>query len=55
METDDTEFALFTAKMLIDHGGNPGTKDFEEGWKKYIITQDDFREEAPAKRKRRRI
>jgi len=40
--TDDTEFALFTAKMLIDHGGNPGTKDFEEGWKKYIITQDEF-------------
>ena len=40
--TDDTEFALFTAKMLIDHDGHPTTEDFEEGWKKYIITQDEF-------------
>jgi len=40
--TDDTEFALFTAKMLIDHDGNPTSADFEEGWKKYIITQDEF-------------
>jgi ADP-ribosylglycohydrolase len=40
--TDDTEFALFTAKMLIDHDGDPTTEDFEEGWKKYIILQDEF-------------
>lgn len=40
--TDDTEFALFTAKMLIDHDGYLTTMDFEEGWKKYIITQDEF-------------
>ncbi|TAH74931.1 MAG: ADP-ribosylglycohydrolase family protein [Anaerolineaceae bacterium] len=40
--TDDTEFALFTAKMLIDHYGNPSSADFEEGWKTYIITQEEF-------------
>lgn len=40
--TDDTEFALFTAKMLIDYKGNPTSADFEEGWKSYIITQDEF-------------
>ncbi len=40
--TDDTEFALFTAKMLIDHDGNPSHKDLAEGWLKYVATQDDF-------------
>lgn len=40
--TDDTEFALFTAKMLIDHKGNPSSADFEAGWKEYIIMQDEF-------------
>ncbi|MGF7146173.1 ADP-ribosylglycohydrolase [Anaerotaenia torta] len=40
--TDDTEFALFTAKMLIDHKGDPSSEDFEEGWKRYILTQDEF-------------
>ncbi len=40
--TDDTEFALFTAVMLIEHRGDPSLADFEEGWKKYIMSQDDF-------------
>ena len=40
--TDDTEFAIFTAKMLIDHAGNPSHKDLAEGWLKYIAAQDDF-------------
>ena len=40
--TDDTEFAIFTAKMLIDHDGNPSHKDLAEGWLKYIAAQDDF-------------
>ena len=30
--TDDTEFAIFTAKMLIDHNGDPSHKDLAEGW-----------------------
>ena len=40
--TDDTEFALFTAKMLIDHNGDPTHEQLAEGWLKYVATQDDF-------------
>lgn len=40
--TDDTEFAIFTAKMLIDHQGNPSHRQLAEGWLKYIAAQDDF-------------
>ncbi len=40
--TDDTEFALFTAKMLIDHAGDPTYEQLAEGWLTYIANQDDF-------------
>jgi ADP-ribosylglycohydrolase len=40
--TDDTEFAIFTAKMLIDHKGNPSHEDLAKGWLTYIAAQDDF-------------
>lgn len=40
--TDDTEFALFTAKMLIDSGGDPTTEQLAQGWLTYIAAQDDF-------------
>lgn len=40
--TDDTEFALFTVKMLIDHNGDPTTDDLVQGWLTYIASQDDF-------------
>lgn len=40
--TDDTEFALFTAKMLIDHDGDPSYEQLAKGWLTYIATQDDF-------------
>ena len=40
--TDDTEFAIFTAKMLIDHKGDPSHEDLAKGWLKYIAAQDDF-------------
>ena len=40
--TDDTEFAIFTAKMLIDHDGDPTHQQLAEGWLKYIAAQDDF-------------
>ena len=40
--TDDTEFAIFTAKMLIDHNADPTHKQLAEGWLKYIAAQDDF-------------
>lgn len=40
--TDDTEFALFTAKMLIDHRGDPTYEQLAKGWLTYIAAQDDF-------------
>lgn len=40
--TDDTEFALFTAKMLIDHRGDPTYEQLAQGWLTYIAAQDDF-------------
>ena len=40
--TDDTEFAIFTAKMLIDHKGDPSHEDLAKGWLTYIAAQDDF-------------
>ena len=40
--TDDTEFALFTAKMLIDHDGHPTHEQLAEGWLTYIAAQDEF-------------
>lgn len=40
--TDDTEFALFTAKMLIDHHGDPTSEELAQGWLTYVATQDDF-------------
>lgn len=40
--TDDTEFALFTAKMLIDHAGDPSHAQLAQGWLTYVATQDDF-------------
>lgn len=40
--TDDTEFALFTAKMLIDHQGDPTSGELAQGWLTYVATQDDF-------------
>lgn len=40
--TDDTEFALFTAKMLIDHNGRPSYEELAQGWLTYITGQDEF-------------
>ena len=40
--TDDTEFAIFTAKMLIDHNGDPTHKQLAEGWLEHIAGQDEF-------------
>lgn len=40
--TDDTEFALFTAKMLIDHGGRPTSAELAQGWLTLIAGQDEF-------------
>lgn len=40
--TDDTEFALFTTQMLIETDGELTFEALEQGWLKYIVTQDEF-------------
>lgn len=40
--TDDTEFALLTAQILINCNGNLTIDDVVEGWLQYVVTQDDF-------------
>lgn len=40
--TDDTEFALLTAKILIDSEGRPTTQDFVDAWMKHVACQDEF-------------
>lgn len=37
--TDDTEFAVLTAKSIIDSGGKLTSKSVVEAWQKYIIAQ----------------
>ncbi len=40
--TDDTEFALLTAKILIDCKGKLTTDDVVKGWLENVATQDEF-------------
>ena len=40
--TDDTEFALLTAQILIESKGNLQIQDVVDGWLKYVAVQDDF-------------
>ncbi len=38
--TDDTEFGMLTARILIDSGGHPTTDDVLKAWKEHVVTQD---------------
>ncbi len=40
--TDDTEFALLTAKILIDCKGNLTSDEVVKGWLENVATQDEF-------------
>lgn len=40
--TDDTEFALLTAEILIKSNGNPSREDVTEAWKKHVLVQDEL-------------
>lgn len=40
--TDDTEFALLTAKILIDSKGRPTSEDVVRAWMENVAVQDDF-------------
>lgn len=41
--TDDTEFALMTAKLLIEHEGNFTSADVVNMWFKYVATEDELK------------
>jgi ADP-ribosylglycohydrolase len=40
--TDDTEFSLLTAKILIDCKGNLTSDEVVKGWMENVATQDEF-------------
>lgn len=40
--TDDTEFALLTAKILIECEGSLSSEDVVKGWMENVVSQDDF-------------
>lgn len=40
--TDDTEFGLLTAKILIDTKGNPTSADVVDAWLSHVAGQDEF-------------
>ena len=40
--TDDTEFALLTAQILINCDGNLTIDDVVNGWAEHVVKQDDF-------------
>jgi ADP-ribosylglycohydrolase len=40
--TDDTEFALLTAQILVETGGNLSIEAVVDGWKKHVLPQSDL-------------
>ena len=40
--TDDTEFGMLTAQILIDSAGDPTTDDVLAAWKEHVVTQDEL-------------
>ena len=41
--TDDTEFAMLTARTLIECGGNLTSEDVVAAWLKHVAIQDEFK------------
>ncbi len=40
--TDDTEFALLSASILINSSGNPEREDVVKAWKQHVVSQDEL-------------
>ena len=40
--TDDTEFALLTAEILLKSQGNPSREDVTEAWRTHVLVQDEL-------------
>lgn len=48
--TDDTEFALLTAEILIRTGGKPAPEDVLAAWKEHVVVQDELRRGGASER-----
>lgn len=46
--TDDTEFAMLTAQILIESGGRPTSDCVVDAWLKHVATQDELKRAAQA-------
>ena len=40
--TDDTEFALLTAEILLQSRGNPSREDVTQAWQTHVLVQDEL-------------
>jgi ADP-ribosylglycohydrolase len=40
--TDDTEFGMLTAHVLIESGGHPTEQNVLAAWKEHVVTQDEL-------------
>lgn len=40
--TDDTEFALLVAEMIIQAGGEFSAQDVEDMWMRHVVSQDEY-------------
>jgi len=48
--TDDTEFSLLTAKLLLDNNGSPTEQDVLRMWKKYVMINDELKRGGASER-----
>jgi len=48
--TDDTEFALLTAEILLQSNGNPDREDVAKAWRKHVLVQDELKRGGASER-----
>ncbi len=48
--TDDTEFALLTAEILLRSNGDPSRKDVADAWLKHVLVQDELKRGGASER-----
>lgn len=48
--TDDTEFALLTAEILLRSNGNPSREDVADAWRKHVLVQDELKRGGASER-----
>jgi len=48
--TDDTEFALLTAEILLQSNGDPDREDVAKAWRKHVLVQDELKRGGASER-----